>query len=90
MAWIPTTSVANFLEVLFRETGFCVFPAGKSTIETAFVKPINECGNKAHHEEVAWPRRLAKGDCGRVVLNWPVPPVVTDFVKYTTCNYIPT
>lgn len=45
------TSVADIFEILSMEKGFPEFTVGKSTLETAFIKIINEdVASNAHHE----------------------------------------
>ena len=53
------TSVADIFEILSKEEGFPEFTVGKSTLETAFIKIINEdVVNNAHREEVPIAKRF--------------------------------
>jgi ATP-binding cassette subfamily A (ABC1) protein 3 len=53
------TSVADIFAILSMEKGFPGFTVGKSTLETAFIKIINEdVASNAHHEEVPTARRF--------------------------------
>jgi len=53
------TSVADIFEILSREQEFPEFTVGKSILETAFIKIINEdMATNAHHEEVPIGKRF--------------------------------
>jgi len=53
------TSVADIFEILSREKEFPEFTVGKSTLETAFIKIINEdVASDAYHEKVPIGKRF--------------------------------